>query len=313
MTGRIAKLAGLTTLFVVAFLGGLFVTAPMGLVTRVVEAQAEAAADYRWDVDIDRTRFSGLTGIKLIGVTLTPRPVEDGEVRLPVRLDSVRASVSLFGLVSGTVRARVDIGVGDGRVRVNYGPAEDDPVSFKVECFDVELSRFPPIADVLGMPLTGLVNGTVELQYDDEQRLSGGGVEVSVAGAVLGPGSIESEEFRQFGGEIPLPATDFGNLLARASIDGSTVAIDTIEASGTDVRISMGGQVELRQPFRSSRVTVPVDFQLDGTYVEEAGLGPVLGMPQLQRLQTGSGYSMTLSGLLGNLSMEPAVRGRRAR
>lgn len=309
MNSRLARVLLLGALFVVVFVIGLRLTFPMGLVTRAAEAQIELATDFAYDVRIDRARFSGLSGVKLLDVTIeSTEPLPPDEVRLPVRLDVVKARVGLLSAIRGNPRVRLDIRMGDGRVRAYYGPGEEDLTDIRVELFDVQLNRLDPIRQVVGMPVAGSASGTLLLHYGDEWRLDGGNLELGIGGLVFGPGSIESEAFRQFGGAIPLPATDFGNVVVRTPISGSTITVQQFEASGTDVRLTVTGEVQLRSPTPTTRLDLGIDFQLDGSYVEEAGLGAVLGLPEVQRLQVGDGYALSASGPLGRPSIVPAVR-----
>lgn len=312
MKGRFGKLLLFGAAFAVVFVVGLRLTFPMPLVSRVIEAQAEKASGFAYDIEIGRTRFSGLLGVKLSDVTIaSTAPLAEGEVRLPIRIDSLRARVGLWSALRRDPRVRADIRMDEGRIRVNYGPGDEVAREVRVELFDVQLSRFDIVRQRVGMPVVGAASGTLLLQYEDGWRLDGGNLELGIAGLVFGPGAIRSEMFRQFGGSVPLPATDLGNVVIRTPIEGSDIAIQQFEASGSDVRLTVGGQVQLRNPRSTSRLDLSIDFQLDGAYVEEAGLGAVLGLPEVQRLQLGDGYALAVSGPLGRPSIVPGSRGGR--
>ena len=201
--------------------------------------------------------------------------------------------------------------MGDGRIRAMYGPGDEADGSLSVEFFDVDLGRVEPLRSLVGLPVVGSVSGTISLEYGDEWRLDGGNIELGIVELRFGPGEIQSEAFRQFGGAVPLPETDFGNVVIRAPIEGSDVQIEQFEASGSDIRINASGEFQLRRPWSTSRAGLNIDVQLDGGYVEEAGLGAVLGLPELQRLQVGDGYALSVSGPLGRPSVVAGTRGGR--
>jgi hypothetical protein len=119
--------------------------------------------------------------------------------------------------------------------------------------------------------------------------------------------------FERFGGSIPLPATDFGDVVIRAPIEGSDIRIEQFEASGTDIRLNASGEVQLRTPRPTSRVNLEIDFQMDGGYVEEAELGAVLGDANMQRLQVGDGFALSITGPFSRPSVGPGSRGGRGR
>lgn len=312
MIAKLGKIAGFGLLFIVVLFIGLRLTFPMGLVARVVEAQAEKALDFKFDVEIDRARFSGIAGVKLSGVTISAvdNVNDEGVARLPLTLDAVRVRVAPLSVLRGSPTVRADIHHGDGRIRARYAQS-GEARSIEVQLFEVALGEIRPLVQKLGVPFTGVASGTVQLEYADGWRPESGDVELSIAGLTFGPGRIRSDALRQVGGEMELKQTDFGNLILRAPIDGSDVQIQQFEASGTDIRFDATGQIQLRTPFRTSRADVNLSFQLDGEYVEEAGLGALLGMDQVRRLHVGDGYAMSIAGPLLRPSIVPGTGGGR--
>lgn len=314
MKELIKKGALFLALFGFVFIVGLRLTFPMKLVTSVIEAQAEAALDFEYDIEIERTRFAGLAGVKLIDISIeSTAPLEnDEEIRVPMRFDSARVRVGLLSALRGNPRVRADLRLGDGQIRADFGPT-DEGRALTVDLFDVELRGIAPVRAAVGLPVQGATSGTFQLTWTDDWRITGGNLEVGVAGLVFGPGNLEAEAFEQFGGFIPLPATDFGNVVIRAPIEGSDVRVDQFEASGTDIRLNASGVVQLRTPRPTSRVTLSIEFQLDGGYVEEAGLGAVLADSSMQRLQVGDGFALSITGPFSRPSVGPASSGGRRR
>lgn len=310
MTSRIGRIALWVALFVVTFVVGLLLTFPMGLVTRIIEAQAEKALDFRYDVEIERTRLWGFGGVKLVGVSLeSTAPLAEGELRLPTEFDTVRARVRLLSLLGeGPPSVRGDVRIRDGRVAFAYGAGEEEGSTVDITFEALELRHLDIIRQVTGMPMQGQVNGTVRLDYNEEQRLSGGSIDVTIPGLVAGPGAVKSDRaFAQIGGSLPLPATDLGTFTMVSGIERSTLDVQQLVARGTDIQLEVAGRVELRDPLRASRVALQLLLALDATYVEEAGLGSVIGrIDLLQRAQTSRGYELSLNGVLGNLRPEPA-------
>ena len=70
MNQRVVRIALWTGLFVVTFGVGLVLTFPMGLVTRIIEAQTEKALDFRYDVEFEKTRLWGIGGVRLVNVSI---------------------------------------------------------------------------------------------------------------------------------------------------------------------------------------------------------------------------------------------------
>lgn len=306
MTSRFKTIAIGLGVFGAAFIFGLWLTFPMRLVARVVEAQAEKALGFKYDVSIDRVRFSGISGLRLIGLELMPTgTAPEGEVWLPTRIDSARVNVGLSSLGSVPPRVRADLRVGDGRLEARVAPGDEGGAVVGVELTDFPLQRIDLIRQRTGMPMQGQVSGVFDLTLDDDWTVTAGRIDLTVPGLVAGPGAIRSSALRQVGGSLPISATDLGTLAVQAAIEEGTLSIERIEASGTDVRLEVTGQVELRGSLCSSRVAAQTRFALDSGYVEENALAvPLSNVPLLQRAQTADGYVLSLSGLLCRLRPE---------
>lgn len=298
--------------FGLAFFLGLLLTFPMGLVGRIVEAQAEKALGFQYDVTVGGARMSLPLGLVLSDVVITPRgPLPAGEVALPTQIDRVRGGLSVFPLLVGSLVVNGDIRIGDGRIRIRFGPGDEHPRDLLITFEEVPLARVDLIRQRLGMPMQGDLTGTISLQYDDRTRIAGGTVELAVPGLVMGPGVIKSAALRQVGGSVPLTLTDLGGVLIDAQLEGSSLTLRQVQANGRHVQLDITGQADLRDPIRVSRVDASVRLALDSGYVEENGLGSVIAMsPLLQTSQTSNGYLLRVSGLLSNLRTESAV-GRR--
>jgi len=308
MSASWLRWVGLSALGAFAFVVGVFVTLPMGLVARIVEAQAEKATGFQYDVTVERARLA-FGGVKLIGVEVAERPVVGTLISEPLAFDSVKATVSPLSALGG-LRATVELRSGEGRLRAQVRPADEGGRAVQLDFFAFELGNLAALRAKIGLPLTGAMSGTIMLDYSTENRLRGGNVEVGIESLTLGPGEFRSAAFRQFGGSVPLPLTRFGNLIVRAPIEASSVQVTEFRAEGADVRIDASGEIELRNPMVTSRVNLSVQLGVDGNYVETAGLGAALALPDVQRLQTGDGFALSLSGPLGRPSVTPGTRGR---
>lgn len=310
------KLGGFVLLGIVVFAGALLLTFPSGLLARIVEAQAEKASDFAYDVEIRAAKLRGIGGLTLHDVSIVPTaPVEEGERRpRPLEIDRLRASVGLLslpGAISGAAppAARVVASVDEGRIRVTTRSGAEEWADIDVELFDVELAGFPMIRSMLGLGVRGQLAGTIALQYNEEQQLVGGEVNLGITRAMLEAGSIMQGKVDALPDGIPLPNTDIGTVRLDAQLDGATLRLGRLETSGSALRLEASGLVQMRQPLSLTTLSVPLEFQLDSAYVEEAGLGPVLGMfPQLQRAQVGDGYAMTLNGVVSSLRVQPGAR-----
>lgn len=302
-------IAAFAALFVAVFVGGLVLTFPSSILARVVEAQVEKALGFRYDITVESARLSGV-GVRLRGVELEPTaPLAEGEVRLPTVIDQLTIRTTLGSLMARTPAARVDARIGDGRLVASYSPAEDGN-ELSANIYDIDLGRIDLIRQRIGVPLQGVMRGTIAFAYDAEGELSSGRIELNGLSLGIGPGMLNIPR-----APLGLPSvTDLGTLLIVANIEGSSLSIERCESSGSDIRTNCSGTVDLRSPARASRVAMQLLVAPDSAWVEEAALGPVLHrIPTLQRAQTSEGYELALRGMLANLEVQPASGSSRTR
>ena len=306
MIERIREWALGIALFAVMFLVGVYFTFPMAVVARMIEAQAEKAMEYRYDLEIGRARFAGLNGISLLDVTITSTgELPPNEPRMSTELDRVSVRVRLFDLLRGQQGATVDVLVGDGRLWAS-GSMTDTGLSVDLRLDEFPLDRVTLMREALGMGPVGTLSGAVQLTYDDEFRLTDGTVLLNSPSLVFGAGIPKISALERSGAFIRLPATELGVVTIDATITESNVTLNTVSAVGADVEMELSGTVQLRDPVRASRVSMQLRLGLNSTYVEEASLGPVLAeVPLLQQSLTPSGYAIALTGNLGSLRPTP--------
>jgi type II secretion system protein N len=315
MRQRIVSIAGGASLFVFVFVLGLLLTFPMGIVTRVAEAQTEKALGFKYDVHIGGTSLSGLNGVKATDVDIAPVEAATAEgPRLPLHIERVRVSAGLLALLRGKLSATVEAEFRSGSLVARYLPGETNPHRIELDVFDVDLRDIDLIRQRIGMPLSGVVRGNVNLEYNAEARLGGGDVNLSVSPLVLGPGSVKAPALRILEGGVPLPATQFGTVAIRAAISESDLTIESFESDGSDVQLSASGRVQLRDPMKASVASLDLRFHIDDAYKDKAGLGAVFGtVPWLQRASCGEGwYGIKVAGPIGRLG-PPAPLGAACR
>lgn len=325
MRTRLVKLGGLGLLFVFVFVLGLLLTFPSTMLSRIAEAQLEKATKFTYDIEIESARFAFPVGLALSDVSIVerkpdgpPRLTPEGSEELvaraiPLRIDRLTVTANPLTLPraasGGIPSARGEARIGEGRVVVRVGPGEEEFADITLQLYDVELREIPQIAATTGVPVRGTANGTVALSYDEERKLAGGDIELSVSDTWFGPATVMQGKVDALPGGIPLVETNAGTILVLAQIDGSSMRLGTLEASGQDLRFDASGQIELRSPLSESLLTVPLEFGLDSAYVERSGFGPILGMiPELSRAQVGDGYALTLSGRFGRMRATPGAR-----
>ena len=159
--------------------------------------------------------FSGLSAT---GVRLTsPRPPgPDGDrPASKVVFDKAHARISLFPLLIGRVSlsfgAKAFGGEIDGWTRTN-----SDGRKLELELSGVDIGAIDPIVDTVGLPMTGTLQGKIDLSIPEQKLVKATGtIELSVADLTAGDGKAKLQ------GKLALPKLNVGQLdLAGDTKDG---------------------------------------------------------------------------------------------
>ena len=274
---------------------------PMGIVSRVIEAQTEKALGYKYDVSLEKTTLSGLPAVSLHNLQLLPLGGTQEGPKLPIKVEKARISLGLFSLLRGKPAAEVTLTFPSGEIVSRLIPG--DGYRAEVDFFDVDLRDLDIIRQKLGLPVSGAVRGNMTFELDAERRLQGGEINLSIAPLVIGPGALKAAATKSLEGGIPLPATALGTVSFRANIKESDIVIDALESDGKDIKLASNGKIQVREPFKASSVQLDLRFLIEEDYKERAGLGGLFGMmPVLQRASCGEGwYGLRVSGSVARL------------
>jgi type II secretion system protein N len=304
MENRAVRIGVFVGAFVCCLLLATRCTLPNAFMARVAEAQLEKGLDYEYEVSIERARLRGLVGAGLENLQLTSRnhSLPSGA---PVRIRVPKATlgVSPLNLVGQNVDAKLKANVGGGRVELDvFRKLSSNEQNYEIRLYDVDMAAFPFVEGRIGLPLSGVLRGTITVGFDPEGRLASGNVDLNVLNTKLGPGSLPNSilppDVRRFwSADIAFPQVDIGDILLRAPVNGSEAKIETLRVVGEDLRASGEGRVILREPLGNSQIQASVRLAIEQAFIEEADLGGLIGsIPELRGMNRGGEMLFTLSG-----------------
>jgi type II secretion system protein N len=149
-----------------------------------------------------------LNGVEAEDISFTTpgEPDEQGKPGKPtvLTIESAHASVSLFRLLFGTVYVSFGADAFGGEL-TGYTSDADDGRKLEVELEELELGQAPLFGDIVGLPLAGKLNGTIDLLLP-EQKLSkaDGTISLKVADLAAGDGKAKIRD------TIALPRLEAG-------------------------------------------------------------------------------------------------------
>lgn len=245
----------------------------------------------------------------------SPRKDEPGVTTI----DSAHASISLLRLLFGTVKVAFGADVADGDVSGTFLDTEESR-EVSIDLDDVGVSGIPMLADIVGLPMGGKVEGSVEL-VAPEQKLSkaNGTIELKVVDLTVGDGKAKIRN------TIALPQLDAGELNLKAKITEGKLEIETFTVQGPDIDLKAEGAMRLRDPFEMSLAEITLEFKFQDAFKSKNDLtrglfgapnSPVPGAFDLdgknrQAKRADGSYGWRITGAVGRLTFAPSSGGAR--
>ncbi|MEO8603631.1 MAG: type II secretion system protein GspN [bacterium] len=234
--GRSLLLYSLYTL--ILFVIFLFANFPHGLLLQRLLHSVDLPG---MRLDIGDARFAWWRGFELQRVQLGPAdPAEPAYLEA----DSVYVRPGLDGLFSGHPRSvKVSGPLYGGDVDLQIATGDMNRATLTVD--DLQLQRYALLTALLeGGQLAGALSGAMTIETHgastDDLR-SAGEFELSKA-------SLTDAKR----GGIPVPTLHFDAMTLKYSVQGSRFEIQEFEADGPEMKVSISGQIALRQPVSDS-------------------------------------------------------------
>jgi type II secretion system protein N len=237
--GRRTLLYGLYTL--VLFVAFLLVNFPHNVIVqrvlRSVDLQSQGMR-----LDVGDTRFAWWRGYELQHVRLGPL-----DPALPpfVELNSLFVRPGLDGLLKGKLNSAHLLGLLYGGA-VDANLAANDGVQRATVTIDrLQLERYPALANLLQEgTVSGLLSGVITIE-----NRAGEAADTHAAGELsLDKASVANAKV----GIFTLPSLRFDKAGVKFSAQGGRLDVQEFEATGPDVRLSISGQIALREPLYDS-------------------------------------------------------------
>lgn len=260
------KWVGYPLFFNLAFTAGIYLTFPYDPLRDRIEAAARDGTGM--EVEIEKVRLAGLTGLRLEGVELLPERLaqaaataaameatgaaEEGqEAPRPeppprIRLDEVTAKAEVLSLLRGrkAVRFAVEAFGGEARGRLELG---DEERAFRARMRDLDLAA-SPLRALAGLDVAGRV---AEVRIDlrsagKDFSKADGSIEIRGEGLLVNGGTVQM---------FDLPQIALGTLDARIVVDGGLATFERFQVEGPDVQAEIEGSVRLQPVLTASSLS----------------------------------------------------------
>jgi type II secretion system protein N len=262
--GLILKWLGYPLFFFLCFVFFAYKTFPYErLADRLVqEAQARG-----YELEIIDLTHSGLTGLTFENLRLVLPAEGEGSPPVDVIFDELTVSTTLFSLISDTKSYSFDAELAGGEVEGDIVLGENT-MEIEAELDDINLGALPILRRFTMLPLSGTLNGDVELAMPSEIAESTGNVEITIEGLSVGDGESKLE-IPGWGG-LTLDKADAGNLELVATIEEGSAKIERATSHGKDVELDVLGRVRLLRPLKRSELNIMLRVKIQDAYKERS-------------------------------------------
>jgi type II secretion system protein N len=260
-----------------------------------------------------------LNGVEAEDITLTSpgEPDEQGKPGKPkvLTIDAAHASVSFLRLLFGTVHVSFGADAFGGELS-GFTSTSDEGRELEVELEELDLGQAPLFGDIVGLPLAGKLNGTIDLLMPEEKLSKADGtIALKVTELAAGDGKAKIRD------TIALPRLEAGELTLDAEAKAGTLKITNFAANGPDLKLDSEGTLRLRDSFDTSVLNLTISFKFQERYTNKSditkslfGSGSMPGLfdldPKMKRAKRADGsYGWRASGALARLNFIPAPAG----
>ncbi len=255
-----------------------------------------------YDIEVGDVSVSLLGGLTLEEVRWTFQPSRPGQVPSTLEIEEVGVDVAVLKLMFGVVDLDLEAQIDDGKITGNWYKGKDE-IQVRLEVTDLPLYAVPKARQALNAPLQGTVALKVELTVPEKKFAQTQGV-IEVACAACRVGDGETLLFVPgarglLAKGVTVPEIDLGTLSGRIVFEDGKGATDgPIEAESDDVKVTIEGTVDLKDPFRKSRMSLvmKLDVAQEFQQREDSIRLLVQTAPKSQRLdapESGLGFKLT--------------------
>jgi type II secretion system protein N len=180
-----------------------------------------------------------------------------------MRIDTVHARVSLLRLLFGTMHVNFGADAFGGEIS-GFTSDADGGRKLEVDIEDLGLANAPLLADMLGLPIGGSLDGHVEFLLP-EGKLSKAEGKVDLKFSALSAGDGKTKVLNA----IALPKVEVGDLTLKATATSGTLKVDQLSAAGKDLDLQGDGSVRLRDTFDASVLSLNARFKFNDRFTNK--------------------------------------------
>jgi type II secretion system protein N len=207
-----------------------------------------------------------LSGARMKGVKLLTAQPEPGKPPSKLEIDEATVRYSLLPMLVGNSSLGFDVVAFGGEAYGSYDESGKGR-SVEVTLEAIDLGQVEPLVQLLGIPLTGRLGGSVRLTMPDGKASKGAGsVTLEAKDVAVGDGKAKLK------GAIALPRIEVGAVTFTAEAKDGVLKIGKLLAGGKDVDLQGDGRISMRELATDSLCDAQVRFKINDAYKAKSDL-----------------------------------------
>jgi type II secretion system protein N len=212
------------------------------------------------ELQIDDLSGYWLSGVRMRGVTLLTASAEVGKAPTKIEIEDATARYSLLPLLIGNSDMNFDAYAFGGEASGSYDTSGKDR-SVDVTLDSIDVGKLQPLVDLLGVPVTGKLAGTVRLTMPEGKASKGtGSVSLEIQDTAVGDGKAKIK------GALALPKMEVGTLTFAAEAKDGVLKITKLVAGGKDLEVQGEGRITMREMATDSLLDLQIRFRINDAY-----------------------------------------------
>jgi type II secretion system protein N len=295
--------AGYIGFGLLTFLASLYLTFPAEALAQRLTQELRRRSGGQWQAAYTQAATYRLSGLALTGVTFThlagpnaaAAPADGSapaasDAQQSFKVDSLRARLRLLPLLLGHTGLQAQAQLHNGWLSATVTP-QGTGMTVEAQAKDIDLATPPLLAQFVGLPVGGKLNGSLEGRYDLDPKKMNAQLDLQLDTATVGSGAVAG---------FSLPNVEVGQITLAAEIKEGKLKVTQFKQMGGNVSLQANASATVRNPVDASVVDVCFKVRADPLFLSNnPKIKTALQLAEVQIKKDPEGYlNLPLTGPL---------------
>ncbi len=234
-----------------------------------------------------RAEYKDASTFRLSGLQFENVKIKYTDLREPlaspqiVAMDALRARVRILPLMLRRWSLQTQVRLHEGLLAATF-TAHGSSREVEAEADQIDFNQPPLLATLLGIPVGGKLNGTLEAAWDVEAKQANGEFEMVIDTGSVGPGSVAG---------FTLPRVGLGQVTATGTLKDGQFRLEQFKQKGGNLSLQAKGHGTLHQQIARSQLDMCLRVRADASFLDSnPKIKGVLQLAEVQMKKDPEGY-----------------------